>query len=98
MYEKNNDPNFDLLISQSAKPNNIITKPKTLSSVAQSEVLLPSSLSVMCKNDKRNGDSKFNVHDTLNSPNNYSCSNSINSSNSNRRRFSNKLGHKKSKR
>ena len=38
---------------------------------------------------------KSNIQDTLSSSNSYSCSNSISSS---RRRFSNKLGHKKSKR
>ena len=38
---------------------------------------------------------KSNIQDTLSSPNSYSCSNPIGNS---RRRFSNKLGHKKSKR
>ena len=51
------------------------------------------------KENKLNGvttiKTKSNIQDTLSSPNSYSCSNSISSS---RRRFSNKLGHKKSKR
>ena len=49
--------------------------------------------SVTSKNNKPNG--KANIRDNLSSPTNCSCSNIINNNN---RRFSNKLGHKKSKR
>ena len=91
-YGKNECQNFGLLVSQSLKPDDIIIKPVTWSSVAQSDVPPPSSFSNKLKDEKQNGDSK---HPTLNSLNTYSRSNSINN---HRNRFSNKLGHKKSKR
>jgi hypothetical protein len=68
--------------------------PKYDHSIAQ-----PSKTQSTHKENKLNGvttvKTKSNIQDTLSSPNSYSCSNSIGSS---RRRFSNKLGHKKSKR
>ena len=58
--------------------------------------------SVTSKDNKSNGvsstgKSKTNVRENLSSPNSCSCSNVMNNNN-NRSRFSNKLGHKKSKR
>lgn len=58
---------------------------------------------VTSKDDKSNGlsspgKSKNNVRENISSPNSCSCSNLISNNNNNRSRFSNKLGHKKSKR
>jgi len=92
MYGKSNHQNFDSILLQLSRTDDVIIKPLKLPSVS-------SEPNILCRDDKQKN---VPILQTSNSPNTFSRSNSLNytssSSSDNRRRFSNKLGHKKSKR
>merc|ERR1712001_770263 len=81
-----------------------LSTPKKNDNDSNSDSESPSDTHTTCKNNKHSNNDSLQIkpngqYDILeNSQNSFTNSNPINNSNSNRRRFSNKLGHKKSKR
>ena len=81
-----------------------LSTPKKNDNDSNSDSESPSDTHTTCKNNKHSNNDSLQIkpngqYDILeNSQNSFTSSNPINNSNSNRRRFSNKLGHKKSKR